>query len=533
MRVTHLIRFNWRGATRPALRSATMLAVLSAASLTQLLANPFSVTIRSGQGVTYTLAPNCSGNFSNAPFTPAHFNAAASGSAASVVTPVNPWLSSLPADPSARWISTNPNRLGHTALFAQRFNLPCRPAEGTVTLTFHWAVDDYLGDPPNGSPNMGVFINGVPLNIKGGTFNAQSTATVPVPASILNAGVNYLYVYVREWGCGTIGGVIYSATLSGLCPSCLWDNEQPWNRCLPSTPSAVLNCAPPTPQNFLGAQSADDFVATYTGPVNIVEWWGTLSDRAQRHRPFQISIFRQVSPCVPPFGEPIYSVCVRPVARRAGWDCEGKQVWHFRAHLPTPFQQVAGQKYWLMILEVDSLSVRPQQTDFQWSGHAACNNCANGELVCNCRAIKFTLQNGQVQVNPVRGCNGEITDLAWALRWRTRIVVKFASPLRGAITARIRIPGGAVVEEHALEVEEYVDDDGTMQYAAVLDTPLPEGEYELEILSNGALAQSQRLRAEGRYVAFISEVPWGDLNGDGSIDDADLLTVLFNFGARE
>ncbi|MCX7925172.1 MAG: hypothetical protein N2554_05105, partial [Fimbriimonadales bacterium] len=527
--------FNWRETTRLALRSVTMLAVLSAASLTQLSANPFSVTIRSGQGVTYTLAPNCSGNFSNAPFTPAHFNAAASGSAASVVSPFFLWIPSLPADPQAQWISTNPNGEGHTALFAQRFILPCIPADGTVTLTFHWAADDQLGDPPNGAPNMGVFINGIPLNIHGGTFSTQSTVTVPVPASILNAGANYLYVYVWEYGCVSPGGVIYSATIRGLCSTCIVENEQPWNRCLPSTPSAVVDCAPPLPYNMLGAQCADDFIATYTGSVNTVEWWGTLSDPAQRHRPFQISIFPRNQPCQRPEGMPIYSVCVRPQATPVGWDCRGKRVWHFRAHLPAPyFQQVAGQAYWLMILEVDSESVRPYQNDFEWSGHAACKDCPNGELVCNCRAIKITLQNNQIQVNPVLGCHGEITDLAWALRWRTRIVVNTHSPLRSAITARLRIPGGAVVEERALQVEEYADESGTVRYRAVLDTPLPEGDYELEVVSNGALALRQQVNLDGGVLEVDGNgMLWGDLNGDGSIDDADLLTVLFNFGARE
>ncbi|MCX7992254.1 MAG: hypothetical protein N2651_01160, partial [Fimbriimonadales bacterium] len=266
--------------------------------------------------------------------------------------------------------------------------------------------------------------------------------------------------------------------------------------------------------------------------VNTVEWWGTLSDPLQRHRPFQISIFRQDANCRPPHGQPLYTACVIPSAQFVGVDCEGRRVWHFRARLPAPyFQQVAGQRYWLMILEVDSASIRPQQNDFQWSGHAACNNCASGELVCNCRAIKFTVVNGTVFVNPVVGCNGEITDLAWALRWRTRMHINFNSTPRGAITARLRIPGGAVVEEHALQVEEYTDDNGSVGYRAVLDTPLPEGGYELEILSNGALPMRQRVMIEGGVADVDFDTPWGDLNSDGVIDDADLLIVLFNFGA--
>lgn len=534
MRVTQLNWLNWRATARLALRSVMMLAVLTAASLTQLLANPFSVTVRSGQGVTYIASTDCNQPLRNSPFSAADFAAAQGGAVAAVLTGnVSPWIASLPADPQAKWIAVDTARTARSILFAQRFALPCRPIEGTVTLTLYWAVDDRLGDPAGGANPAGVYINGVALPISGGNgYTSQATATVSVPASILNAGANYLFVYVRDTGC-VISGVIYSATIRGLCPSCSYDNEQPWNKCLPSVPSGIIDCAPPTPFNNLVAQSTDDFIATYTGAVNTVEWWGTLSDPAQRHRPFQIAFYPQDPQCRPPYGFPIYRACVIPVAKPAGVDCEGRRVWHFRARLPAPyFQQVAGQKYWLMFLEIDSASVRPGQTDFQWSGHAACNNCANGELVCNCRAIKFTVVNGFVIVNPITGCNGEITDLAWALRWRTRLHLNFASPLRGAITARLRIPDGAVVEEHALQIEEYTDDTGAVRYRAVLDTPLPEGAYELEIFSNGALAKRLSLTVAGEVHEIDADLPyWGDLNGDGSIDDADLLTVLFNFGA--
>lgn len=534
MRVPCIVRFNWRETTRRALRSVTMLAVLSAASLTQLAAQPFSVTVRSGQGVTFIASQGCNQPLKNLPFTSADFTAAQNGAAAAVLTGnVFPWIPSLPADPQAQWIAVSPQRPARSILFAQRFSLPCRPIEGTVTLTFHWAVDDRLGDPTGGPNPIGVYINGVALPISGGNgHTSPASTTVSVPASILNAGANFLFVYVRDSAC-VYSGVIYSATIRGLCASCTLDNEQPWNKCLPSTPSAVVYCAPPSPNNFLDAQCADDFVATYTGSVNTVEWWGTLSDPAQRFRPFLVAFYRQDPNCRPPYGEPIFYACVRPVSKPVGADCEGRRVWHFRAFLPAPyFNQVAGQKYWLMILEVDNASVRPGQVDFQWSGHAACNNCANGELVCNCRAIKFTIQQGRVIVNPVLGCNDEITDLAWALRWRSRIHFNFSSPLRGAITARLRIPGGAVVDRHALQVETYTDETGVTRHFASLDTELPPGEYELEVFSNGALPLRQRVTLTGDSLDIdCDRLIWGDLNGDGSIDDADLLTVLFNFGA--
>ncbi|GIV10923.1 MAG: hypothetical protein KatS3mg020_0414 [Fimbriimonadales bacterium] len=530
MRRLPTFRYDWRATIRLALRSVMTLVAFSAASLTPMFANPFSVTVRSGPGVTFIASTACEQPLKNSPFSPADFAAAQGGAPATVLTGyVGPWIASLPADQQAQWIAVNQNRSARSILFAQRFELPCRPIEGTATLTFHWAVDDRLGDPSNGPNPAGVYINGVALPISGGGYTAQTTITVAVPASLLNAGANYLYVYVRDLGCG-VSGVLYSATMRGLCPSCTLDNEQPWNKCLPSTPSAVIDCAPATPTNFLVAQATDDFIATYTGAVNTVEWWGTLSHPSQRFRPFQIAFYPQDPNCRPPYGLPLFSACVIPHAKVVGVDCEGRRVWHFSARLPAPyFQQVAGQKYWLMITEIDSASIRPGQTDFQWSGHAACNNCANGELVCNCRAIKFTVVNGSVFVNPVVGCNGEITDLAWALRWRTRFHIHFSTLLKGAITVQFRIPGGAIVEEHALQVEEAPDG-----YYAVLDTGLPEGEYEAVILTNGALPKVQRVHIAGDGpIELEGDSLWGDLNMDGVIDDGDLLTVLFNFGAGQ
>ncbi len=428
----------------------------------------------------------------------------------------------------------NANRGPYSALFAQRFQLPCRPLEGSVQLIFHWAVDDVLGDPasgPHAGPNVaGVYINGVPLNISGGNRLSQTTVSVSVPASILNPGANWLYVYMRDAGCG-ISGVIYSATLRGVCPSCAQDNEQVWNKCLPSTPSAVIDCAPPTPWNFLAAQSTDDFVATYTGLVNTVEWWGTLSHPSQRFRRFQINFYPQDPDCTPPYGNPIYSACVYAYSRFAGYDCNGKRVWKFTAHLPPPyFNQVAGQKYWLMINEIDSESIRPGRTDFEWSGHSACNSCDDGPQVCNCAAIKFTVENGVVFVNPVLGCQGEVTDLAWALRWRTLIrFVGDMSTLRSALVS-IRLPdGGPVLESQPIILRDPQDSDGDVPF---LLTSLPEGAYELEVSIGGALPIRVPVTLEGGVLEVnLNTLTMGDLNGDGSVDDADLLVVLFNFGA--
>jgi hypothetical protein len=261
-----------------------------------------------------------------------------------------------------------------------------------------------------------------------------------------------------------------------------------------------------------------------------VKGWGTLSHPSQRKRPFQIAIYRQDPNCRPPYGVPIYRVCVRAHARFVGYDCNGKRVWHFRAYLPAPyFQQTAGQKYWLMITEIDSASIRPGQTDFEWSGHAACQSCAGDGFYCNCRAIKFTFDGSQVYVNPVQGCQGEITDLAWALRWRTHIKLHTGNNPPHAARVRIRLPNsGPILEEQAISGD--ADSDG--EAWATLISSLPEGAYELEVLIDGSLPMTFPITLDGSEVEIdLSNRVLGDLNGDGSVDDADLLVVLFNFGA--
>lgn len=68
----------------------------------------------------------------------------------------------------------------------------------------------------------------------------------------------------------------------------------------------------------------------------------------------------------------------------------------------------------------------------------------------------------------------------------------------------------------------YLLDDSRLEYAYAIS---PNGRYIVGVGYNAAT---------GRREAFLldtqaSQVP-GDVNGDGCVDDADLLTVLFNFG---
>jgi hypothetical protein len=451
-----------------------------------------------------------------------------SGANAQPVSPYSGfWLTSLPCDSQAQWIAVDSNRSARSILFAQPFEIPCRPVDGTVTLTFCWAVDDRLGDPSGGPNPAGVYINGVPLPISGGSMGSQSTATVSVPASILNPGVNWLYVYVRDLGCA-VSGVIYSATIRGLCWQCRLDNCQAWNDCLPSTQSAVRECAPPSPANLLGALATDDFIARYTGAVNTVEWWGVLSHPAQRWRPFLVAFYRDTGNCRPSQQQPIFFACVKPLfAKPVGVDCQGRRVWHFVARLPSPyFNQVAGQRYWLAIAEVDALSIHPGQPDFFWSGHRAC-----GASVCGCQALSVTTDAAAPVLSQ---CDGNVMDLAWCLKWRSYAIIGVDipfNPATGALRYRLKMPQTDIVlQEGTLPIEEIVRDDGTV-VGAILETDLPEGTYSLELVLPGALPRHFRFSATGEEVPIRYTPLLGDLNGDGVVDDADLLTVLFNFGA--
>jgi len=175
-----------------------------------------TITLRSGNGsigqgdnkIKMLVGP-ADTYFSNA-FTTTDFAAARNGSAALITQNNGAWIASLPADANAKWINDvgNPNA-GSTCLFTIDFMV-----NGNVTnadITFNYAIDNVLG----GNLNQGIYINGQALsgntaNIGG--FSGQNTITRNDIASMLQQGVNTLYINASDLG--GPGALIFSATIN-------------------------------------------------------------------------------------------------------------------------------------------------------------------------------------------------------------------------------------------------------------------------------------------------------------------------------
>ena len=76
VRLTHLVQFSTRAMTRTTFHGVSMLAALNAVSPTVLYTNPLSVTIRSGQGLTFASSRQCRVPLRASAFTAADFTAA-------------------------------------------------------------------------------------------------------------------------------------------------------------------------------------------------------------------------------------------------------------------------------------------------------------------------------------------------------------------------------------------------------------------------------------------------------------------------
>lgn len=184
-----------------------------------------SITLQSGNGVeggtdseiTMLVGPSDSG-FA-APFIPADFTDADSGSAAFIIAPHGAWTGPLVANPSALWISTFSDGIdnGNTALYSMPFTSTCSEID-SASLDFDFLIDNALGD----SNNEGLFINGLPIassTLNNGedqnTFKIdQSFATFDI-TSLVNPGSNTLYV--NSVDLGGPSGLRFSAEINIQC----------------------------------------------------------------------------------------------------------------------------------------------------------------------------------------------------------------------------------------------------------------------------------------------------------------------------
>jgi len=207
-----------RLATRRSLCSLALLAVALFTLVTT--AGATTILLRSGnaaQGnpdpqINMLALPGPCGVGFPTPFTPADFAAAAGGPPAFVLSFIHPaWGPTLPCDPAAQWIGTNPQAAPQSALFAQTFKIgdPCCFTK--ATLDFCWQADDALGDAVNPA---GIYLNGIPIPaVAAGNYLTPTSVVGIDVSSMLQCGPNVLYVYNRDIACA-VSGTIYTATIN-------------------------------------------------------------------------------------------------------------------------------------------------------------------------------------------------------------------------------------------------------------------------------------------------------------------------------
>lgn len=211
---------------------------------------PQTITFRSGNGsvggpdsvVTYAvLDPNCGQPAKKAPFVAADLTAATTPAAISGNCASGLWLASLPCDPSAQWIGTNPPCAPRSAVFAVPFNITGATANAQVVLDFCFAVDDGLGDYAGSGIQynpMGLYLTDaagttvypIPGTSSAGSFAAQTTFTGIDISAWVHPGLNYLYIYDRDAGC-SVAGIMFSGQITVSCPCVKIFNERITCRC--------------------------------------------------------------------------------------------------------------------------------------------------------------------------------------------------------------------------------------------------------------------------------------------------------------
>lgn len=176
------------------------------------------IVLRSGQALPGQNDPNVrclvgpqAGPFGG-PFTATDFQSARSGPNAVVLTSIaGGWPTTLPSDPTPRWINSPANS---TALYAIDFT-----PTGTWTsarFAIEFVADDYLGVPGSATTTAvdGIYVNGVAVPYSAGIGNYYQ-ATVYETLDIaphLVAGTNTLYLYLNNTG--GRAGLLFRAELA-------------------------------------------------------------------------------------------------------------------------------------------------------------------------------------------------------------------------------------------------------------------------------------------------------------------------------
>jgi len=207
----------------------TTAALLTASFLATALAGADQIIeLYSGNGTVggadsqVTFAPGPLDAAFGTAFTPASFNAASSGAAATVINNHPAWITAAAFNANAstaavpaQWISNSPiggaqfGDDGSSALYAIEFTITDTIITA-ASIDFDFAVDNIIG----GGPNQGLFINGTALSgsTSGGGFDTVTNFTRTDIAPLLVTGVNTLYINMTD--VGGPAGLIFSTTIN-------------------------------------------------------------------------------------------------------------------------------------------------------------------------------------------------------------------------------------------------------------------------------------------------------------------------------